>query len=127
MLNGCDVLLLRSVFEWRAPTTYLFAFTTQFLFTAYVCINGSALMSHSFASVWLFMAIVDDIKIDMSALDAHNGNKTSDARLYEYLCEFIKFHTEIKQFSYWLLFDSMSMMICGDENKRGNARSDEQM
>lgn len=54
---------------------------------------------HSFASVWLFMAFVDDITIDINGIDTFNRNKTSDAKLYEYLCEFIKFHTEIKQLS----------------------------
>lgn len=90
-------LRFRTIFDWRTPTTYMFAFIVQFLFIAYASVNDSALLSHSFGSVWMFMASVDDIKIDMSNLNDLNRNETSDAKLYEYLCEFIRFHTEIKQ------------------------------
>lgn len=77
----------------------MFAFTVQFLFTGYMSVNDSALMVHSFGSVWMFMAFVDDITIDLGNLDTYNRKKTSDARLYEHLCEFIRFNTEIKQLS----------------------------
>lgn len=91
------VFRFRAIFDWRTPTTYVFAFTVQFLFIAYVSVNDSALLAHSFGSVWMLMAFVDDIAIDLSILDTYNRKDTSDARLYEHLCEFIRFHTEIKQ------------------------------
>lgn len=88
---------LRTIFDWRTSTTYIIAFTLQFLFTAYLSVNDTVLMAHSFGSVWMFMAFVDDITIDLANLDTYNRSKTSAARLYEHLCEFIRFHTEIKQ------------------------------
>lgn len=48
----------------------------------------------------MFMAFVDDMKIDMSDLDTHKKNNVSDARLYEHFCDFIRFHNEINQLSY---------------------------
>lgn len=96
--------LLRSIFDWRTPTTYMYAFTLEFLVTAYIVTVGSCLMLHSFGTIRLFMAFVDDIKTDMRALDAYKRNKISVAKFYDYLCEFIKFHTEIKQLSHCMSF-----------------------
>lgn len=91
--------LSRTIFDWRTPTAYIFAFLFQSLVTAYAVIVGSVLLIHFSRTIWLFVAFVDDIKIDMSALDAHKRNKISDNKLYEYLCDIIKFRIEIKQLS----------------------------
>lgn len=88
------------MFDWRTPTTYIFAFTYQLLVTACIVIVGSVLLLQGFGSIWILIAFIGDIKSDMSALDAYKRNETSDAVLYKHLCEFIKFHTEIKQLAY---------------------------
>lgn len=78
----------------------MYAFTLEFLVTAYIVTVGSSLMLHAFGTIRLFIAFVDDIKTDMNALDAYKRNKISNAKFYYHLCEFIRFHTEIKQLSH---------------------------
>lgn len=102
------MIFFRELFDWRTPTAYFIAFTLQFLITAYVVLVGSVLLMHTLRSIWLFMAFVDDIKTDMSALDAYERNEVSNDKLYEYLCDFIKFHTEIKQLSHCMSYGSIS-------------------
>lgn len=96
--------ILRTIFDWRTPTTYMYAFTFELLATAYIVTVGSSLLLHAFGTIRLFMAFVDDIKTDMRALNAYKRNKKSVAKFYDYLCEFIKFHTEIKQLSHRMPF-----------------------
>lgn len=75
----------------------MFAFTFESIATAYVVMVGASLLLHGFGSCWILMAFVDDIKADMSALDAYKRNKTFAAKHYEDLCKFIGFHSQIRQ------------------------------
>lgn len=93
---------LRTIFDWKTPTAYIFAFAFQCLVTAYAVVIGAVLLIHMFTTIWLFVAFIDDIKTDMRALDAYEKTKISEQHFYEHLCDLIKFHTEIKQLSCYI-------------------------
>lgn len=98
---GSDAFLLPfvmwKIFNRRTPIAYLFAFTLQFLAAAYTILVGTTLMLHVFGSIWLFMAFVYDVRTEMDGLDAYRQTEISDAKFYKHLCEFIQFHSDIKQ------------------------------
>lgn len=111
IIIGRCFFLFRTIFEWRTPTAYIFAFTFQFITAAYAIISAIVLLIHSFGSCWIFIAFVDDIQIDMCALDTHKRNGASNAKFYEYLINFIQLRKKIKQLSHCILFESITMNL----------------
>lgn len=91
--------LLRALFEWRTPTAYIVAFTLQILALVFAMTIGLVLLIHAFGSCWILIAIIDDIKTDMSALNAHKRNGISVAKLYANLIVFLRLRKELKQLS----------------------------
>lgn len=102
-----NIFFSRTIFDWRTPTTYIFAFTFEFIAAAYIILVAIVLLMHAFGSCWILIAFVDDIKTDLSALDAYKRNQISEVKLYEYFCEYIRLYKDIKQLSDWhvILFD----------------------
>ena len=89
----------REIFDWKTPTTYIFAFIFELIGGAYVLIVAAILLIHGIGSVLMSIAFLDDIRIDLKKLNKFKKLKKTEAELYENLCEFIQFHSRIKQLS----------------------------
>lgn len=89
----------REIFEWKTPITYIIAFLTELICGAYVLTVAAILITYGIGSVLISIAFLDDIHADLNALNKYNKFKKTDAKLFEHLCEFIRFHSAIKQLS----------------------------
>lgn len=96
----------RDIIEWKTPTTYIIAFISQLICGAYVLMVAAILLTYGIGSVLLCIAFLDDIHVDLNSLNEYHKFEQTDAKLFKHLCEFITFHSEIKQLSVWPMSSS---------------------
>lgn len=109
----CDFRLLflfRAIFDWRSPTAYIFAFTFEILATSCAMTVGLVLLIHAVGSCWILIAFIDDIKTEMSSLNAQKRTGIHVAKLYANLIVFLRLRKELKQLSQCILCDPISMI-----------------
>lgn len=82
---------------------YIIVFTFQVIVAVYAAGVASSLILHAFGSCWLFVTFIDDLTIDVIALNGCQRKKRSATKLYRQLREFIEFHSEIKQLSLYFI------------------------
>lgn len=91
----------RSIFDWRNPFGYIFAFVFELIGAAYLMLICACLMSQGFSSCWLFIAFADDLKSELSALNKYTRTKRkTKLQIYDQIHKFFQFHTKVKQLSW---------------------------
>lgn len=89
----------REVFDWRNPTGFIFAYIIEQSVSAYITMVAASLIIHGFGSIWIFLAFVDDMCIELISLNDYKKTKKNPIIIYKHLCSIIHFQNQIKKLS----------------------------
>lgn len=87
----------RSIFDWRLPSTYIFAFIIELCVGAYLAMVALILMLHGIGSCCLLLTFIDDVDAELNTLNEYKKMKEIRMKIRGDLSKFIKFQSKIKQ------------------------------